>query len=655
MSGQFLDKYEILDKVGEGGMATVYKGVHRPLKREVAIKILHSHLSDNTKDRGRKNRTRFEREARAIESLDCPNIPEIYDFSGPEAEQCFIITEFINGPTLAAFVDEVRRIPSEPAALIGIQICTALICAHDSGIIHRDIKPENIMMDSDGCVKLMDFGIARVLDESHVTLTGALVGSPAFMSPEQALDREVDGRSDLFSLGTLLYLMVTGEMPFRGGNPSIVLKGIIEGNYEDPLDLTPDIHPHLARVIDRCLSTIPEERPPSAEAVREELHNALWASGLDPDDPGELWGLSAYFTDPIDYAERLQHHLVPSLIRRGRELIEAREPTEALHLLNRVLTLDDGNAEVIDLIGRMGGEPEKAPSNWWLYGALVLIIGAVGFGLWWQLLRVPVVVAHGGEETAEAATAEPITPTPLDALTGGFGELPEEITPEEITPEEITDTSDRPEEITPEEITDTSDRPEEITDTSDRPEEITEAVDEEGTGEEGDADTSVEPITEAEAPRPLGMDGGRARLKIQTPNAAGTKLYYRYREGGQAHLLQEEAAIAEWHDINSGRIQVWVEGAFHRTRSEVLEIKPGAEHDDIWHLSFKDAVAEFSGLPDGTLLIVGEEIKGEFPGTQRIAIAPREVVRITMRAPDGEERPCVANNVDPAASTSCQW
>ena len=387
--------------------------------------------------------------------------------------------------------------------------------------------------------------------------------------------------------------------------------------------------------------------------MRDELRAALRASGIDPDDPGELWNLSSYFTASDDYAERLQDHLVPSLIRRGRELIEAKEPTEALHILNRVLTLDDGNAEVIDLIGRMGGEPEKAPSNWWLYSALTLIIGAVVFGLWWQLGRVPVGVVDGGEETAEATTAELITPPPLDALAGAFGEPAEE-----PTPEEPTDTSDRPD---PEEATDTSDRPgpepitepsEEPTDTSDREEPT---GDEEVTDDEEDADASVEPTTEAEGPRPLGMDGGKARLMIDTPNAGGVRLYYRYREGGQAHLLSEEAVEQEWHEINSGRIQVWVEGEYHRTRSQILELNDGGEHRDTWHLVLKDAVAEFSGLPDGTVILVGDENKGEFPGTQRIAIAAREVVRIVMRAPDGDERVCVANNVNPAASHTCTW
>jgi serine/threonine protein kinase len=644
MIGQVLEKYEVLEKVGEGGMATVYKGRHRTLDREVAIKILHPHLSDNDTDDGIKNRTRFEREARAIESLDCLNIPEIYDFSGPEAEHCFIITEFIHGPTLSDFMDRVERIPSEPAALIGIQVCSALICAHTSGIIHRDIKPENIMIDGDGCVKLMDFGIARMLDETHVTLTGALVGSPAFMSPEQALDREVDGRSDLFSLGTLLYLLVTGEMPFRGGNPSVVLKGIIEGQYEDPIDRTPDIHPQLAHVIDRCLSTIPEERPPSAEAVRDELRAVLEASGIHADDPGELWDLPAYFRDAEDYATRLDDHLVPSLIRRGRELIEAREPTEALRILNRVLTLDDGNAEVIDLIGRMGGEPERASSSWWLYAALVLILGAVGTGLWWQLWRTVEPPFEPGAE--HGSVLEPFTDT-LDGFAGS--PLLDEVEPtpdtEPITDEEVTEASDREEEVT-EEATPPLEDPTEAPD---------DATPGEDGGEEGDAEASLEEITPEEMPRPLQASGGLATLDVRTPDAAGMKLYYRYSEGGEAHLLSDEAQIPRQHPVQAGRIQVWVEGEYHRTRSVVIDLATEGTYKDKWYPELKPAVVDFSGLPDGTAVLVDGVREGEFPQTRRISIPARQVVRIVMRAPDGEERPCTAYEVEPNATHACSW
>jgi len=227
--GTVLDKYEVLQKVGEGGMATVYRGRHTTLDRNVAIKVLHPHLSSST-----RNRRRFAREARAIEHLRHDNILEIFDYSGTDSHDCYIITEFVTGQTLTSLMDHVGRVPSEVVAKIGIDLCEALAYAHDSGILHRDLKPDNVMVRADGRVKLMDFGIARFLDESQVTMTGALVGSPAFMSPEQAKEEDLDQRSDLFSLGTLLFYLVTGSFPFSGSNPSLILKNIIEGNRPAP-------------------------------------------------------------------------------------------------------------------------------------------------------------------------------------------------------------------------------------------------------------------------------------------------------------------------------------------------------------------------------------------------------------------------------------
>lgn len=339
-SGTVLEKYEVLEKVGEGGMATVFRGRHTALQREVAIKVLHGHLASTE-----KNRVRFEREARAIEGLSHPNILRIFDFSGSATEKCYIVTEFIHGPTLRTLLDEVGLMMSEPAALAARGLCLALEAAHGRGIIHRDIKPENVMIDRSGVVKLMDFGIARVMDESHVTVTGALVGSPAYMSPEQATDGKVDARSDLFSLGTMLYRMVCGALPFRGGNPSIVLKGIIDGVYDDPQERVPSIAPSLAAVIRHCLARDRADRPATAQDVRLALDRCLLEVGIDPEAPGE-WGLEHYVAAPEPYEDRLRAHLVPRLLELGRGQAKEGATARAIRTLQRVLVLDEENREV---------------------------------------------------------------------------------------------------------------------------------------------------------------------------------------------------------------------------------------------------------------------------------------------------------------------
>ena len=150
--------------------------------------------------------------------------------------------------------------------MIGLDLALALAYAHELGVLHRDMKPDNVMLRTDGRIKLMDFGIARFLDESHVTMTGALVGSPAFMSPEQAKEGRLDQRSDLFALGGVLYQLVTGRLPFSGGNASLILKNVIEGNRLQAIELAPTISARLADTIERLMATEPSERFPDAGA-----------------------------------------------------------------------------------------------------------------------------------------------------------------------------------------------------------------------------------------------------------------------------------------------------------------------------------------------------------------------------------------------------
>lgn len=377
MIGTILDKYEVLQKVGEGGMATVYRGRHCTLHRDVAIKVLHPHLSSSA-----RNRKRFAREARAIEHLRHENILEIHDYSGVEAEECYIITEFVEGETLSQLLRRRGRFPSEIAAMVGLHLARALAYAHGEGILHRDLKPDNVMVRNDGTIKLMDFGIARFLDESQVTMTGALVGSPAFMSPEQARELPLDPRSDLFSLGTMLFFLVTCELPFSGSNPSLVLKNVIEGQRPSVAELAPDMSATLADVVERLMAPSPDDRFADADEVGRALESALAEANVDPDEP--RWALSAWLEDPEGYEQRLQEHLRQVLLLRGRKHLDAGDHLDALRLFNRLLSMDEDHAEVLELVQRLHGRARRRPTAGILgvvaVAALLLLGG--GWLLW---------------------------------------------------------------------------------------------------------------------------------------------------------------------------------------------------------------------------------------------------------------------------------
>ncbi|HQR30099.1 MAG TPA: serine/threonine-protein kinase, partial [Anaeromyxobacteraceae bacterium] len=284
-----IDRYEILEQVGTGGMSVVYRGRDTALDREVAVKVLHPHLASRP-----ESRQRFSREARAVARLSHPAIVEIYDYSGDAAEESWLVTEFVHGRTLRELVEAVGVPLPECGALVGHALADALAHAHAAGVIHRDLKPENVLIsEQDGrrSVKLADFGIARILSQDdRMTMTGAMVGSPNHMAPEVVDGREADERSDVFSLGTLLYWLCTGALPFDAPNPTATLRRLVQGDFPDPRSVQPALSEPLARIVRDCLALDPAARPASAAEVRDRIASALREDGVAPP---EEW-LAAY-------------------------------------------------------------------------------------------------------------------------------------------------------------------------------------------------------------------------------------------------------------------------------------------------------------------------------------------------------------------------
>jgi len=344
MLPRVLAKYELLEEVGKGGMSVVYRGLDTTLNREVAVKVLHEHLAGEE-----DTRKRFQREAHAVAKLRHPNILEIFDYSGVEAPESYIVTEFIHGQTLKLFLSR-HAIPiPEVAAMIVAQLCRAVRHAHDEGVIHRDIKPENIMIRSDGVLKLMDFGIAQILDVQRLTVTGQMLGSPAYMAPEQIDGRPQDFRTDVFSLGTLLFELATGELPFRGKNAHEILKRISEGSSADPEVLHPALGDGLARILRQAMAHRPEDRYPEVATLSDALRAHLAEVGFEDADAE----LAQFFDDPSGYGVRARERLVDGLVAMGRARLAGSQTARALAFFNRVLVLDPGRREVHDLLDRL--------------------------------------------------------------------------------------------------------------------------------------------------------------------------------------------------------------------------------------------------------------------------------------------------------------
>ena len=340
-----LGRYRLEEQVGQGGMAVVWRGWDTQLRRTVAVKVLHAHL--NAREEIRK---RFDREAHAVARLHHPYILDVYDFSGPQAEPSYLVTEFIRGQTLRAFADQHPFDPPELGAACLLPIAEALQHAHAAGVVHRDLKPENIMVREDGVVKLTDFGIAALLDpDEKFTVTGSILGSPAHLAPETIEGKPVDPRTDLFSFGTILYWLSCGQLPYQAGSPAALLRSILEGARPDPRTLRPSIGDAQARIIARCLENDPARRYQSAAEVKLELVQLLRDAGME--EP--VRELAAFVRSPEAHAANVRARLVARSLAAGEEHLSQKRTSAALAAFGRALALDPQNAQAKGRVERI--------------------------------------------------------------------------------------------------------------------------------------------------------------------------------------------------------------------------------------------------------------------------------------------------------------
>ena len=357
------------EQLGQGGMSVVYKGLDTTLDREVAVKVLHPHLAGRV-----ESRKRLEREAKAVARLHHPNILEVFDYSGESATEAYLVTEYIRGQTLRQFITDEALAPPEIAAMVVHELASALAHAHESGILHRDLKPENVMVRDDGVLKLMDFGIAKILDrDEKMTMTGALVGSPAHMAPEIIEGEEAGAEADVFSLGTMLYLFVTGKLPFTAPNTTATLKKILDCVYDDPRQVLATVSDELAEIIGQCLQRQPGNRFPTAAKLRDAL--AEYLNGLGLTRPHEE--LAKFFLEPRGYRKELTPRITAALLARAESLIAEKKSARAMSALNQVLAHEPSNARANELLGQMRARKQREARVKRLQR--LAFIGGVGF------------------------------------------------------------------------------------------------------------------------------------------------------------------------------------------------------------------------------------------------------------------------------------
>lgn len=405
------NRYELVSRIGSGGMAVVYLAKDLVLDRHVAVKVLNDSLShdDNFVDR-------FRREARAAARLSHPNVVNIYDVGEDDAIH-YIVMEYVDGKTLKDRIKEEGPLPVDEVVSIGEQIADALDHAHENGIVHRDVKSHNIMIGSRGRVKVADFGIARATSSQTITHTGSVMGSVHYFSPEQARGGHIGEKSDIYSLGVVLYEMATGTLPFSGDSPIAVALKHLQEEPEEPIDKRPGLPQSVDNVIRRAMAKDPLHRHASARELQKDLSTALKPMRLneprwEPADPDGEDTIVLPAINPSDLASG----------DREKTAETAHDDTEEAPVLGE----EDPRPPSVQNLSRLerakkvvGGSPDGIPL-WKKTGFILLtvlligILSAVGLNAVWTFMsndsvEVPEVVGMSLEEASAELEREGLT------------------------------------------------------------------------------------------------------------------------------------------------------------------------------------------------------------------------------------------------------